>query len=155
MSRRIGALTRKVRLLIDGEHVLTETLKRTLAVVESLWRDACLVDGSEAVNQIFVYFWCAFLRNLKAERHVELSKERIVLPYRIAVGDGGTGRIAALRLAPHVTQDVVGEVNPDGVGRRRQALDEVGHLFRAEIQRNAIVLRLGLQAAAKQEGGEE
>lgn len=155
MARRIGAFARQILLLIHRKHVLPETLKRALAMIECLRLDTGLVDGGETVHQILVNLGGALLGDFQAKRNVKLHKERVVIPHGIAVGDGGAGRIAALRLAPHVTQDVVGKVHPDRIRRRRQTLDKVGHLLRTEIQRDAVVLRLRLQAAAKQEGGKQ
>ena len=69
--------------------------------------------------------------------------------------EGGAFRVIALLFAPHVAHDVVGEVRPDGIGRRGQTFDEVRHLFGAEIKGDAFVLRLGCKVAAEQYGGDE
>ena len=69
--------------------------------------------------------------------------------------EGGAFRVVALLFAPHVAHDVVGEVRPDGIGRRGQAFDEVRHFFGAEIQGDAVVLRSSHKVAAEQDGGDE
>ena len=133
--------------------MLAKAFKRTLAVVIGLRLDTHLVDGGEAVYQVFIYFWRVFFRYDKPERHIELGEKRVEIPRGIMIGDGGANRVVTLHLAPHVTHDVVGKVNSDGIWRRRQALDKIGHLFCAEIQGNTITLCLQLKAATKQDGG--
>ena len=132
-----------------------ETLKRPLSVVESFRLDTRLVDGGKAVDQEFVYLRSTLFGDFEAEGHAKNGEERVVVPHGITKHECGADRIAALCLAPHITHDIVANVNPNGVGRRRQSLDEVRHLFRVEIQRNVVALRLSLQAAAKQEGGKD
>ena len=126
-----------------------ETLKRALAVVESFRLDARCIDGGKAVYHELVNLRSALFGDFKAERHAENGEKRVVVPNSITEHKSGAFRVVALRLAPHVTHDVIGEIRPDGIGRRWQALDEIRHLFCAKIQRNTVVLRLGLKAAAE------
>ena len=129
--------------------MFVEALKRTLAVIVSLRLDTRLVDGGKTVDHEFIDLGCAFFGDFETEGYAKHGEERVVVPYGITKHEGSTERIATLCLTPHVTHDIVGEVNPNGVGRRWQTLNEVRHLFRAEIQRDVVALRMGWQAAAK------
>ena len=155
MTRGVGAFARQFRFLVSREHVLVEALKRTLAVVESLRLDACRVDGGEAVNHELIALGSAFLGDFEAEGYGEHGKERVVVPHGILEDKGCALWVVALLFAPHVAHDVVGEVRPEGIWRWGQTFDEVRHLFGAEIQRDAFVLRSGRKTAAEQDGGDE
>ena len=88
--------------------------------------EADLLDGRNAVDEEFVDFRRLHRIDLVAERFAVDDADRIEAPDRIAFGLGQPFRVEPLVLAPHIAHDVVRERLADCVGRRREALDQIG-----------------------------
>ena len=139
VAGRVTSFTTE-HLLLSRQHLLMETLKRTHAVEIGLGSDPHLVRGGQTVFEKRPDCRGRLRGNFQAERDIELSQQRLVTPNRIPASHLRTHGIESLRLAPHITHDVIGK----GCGKRvrgcGKGLDQVRQLFGGEIS-----LRSGLR----------
>ena len=138
VARRVTPLASQF-VILPREGRLAEALEGAFAVVVGLGLHAHLVGGGQAVNHKPPDLRGVLRRDDQAEGLVELGEQGRIAPHGVPLGDFGALRVEALLLAPHVAQDVIGELGAHGVGRRRQALDQVRQLLRLEIRMRGIM----------------
>ena len=138
VAGRIGSFRGQPLIVLRKDGTLVEAGIRPHPEVVGLRPEADLLDGRDAVDEQLV--------NLRGVGRIDLESERLAVddprgveaPDGVALGLRQPRAVQPLRLAPHISHNVVRERLPDGIGRRRQALHQIGQFILREIQLNIL-----------------